>query len=274
MNKEWKNSEIYNSIVDYKSVKNAVENDLGENYSLISFKFDDFTKKGDNYASLVTSIKAKLNHNKNNSESEVTYIVKLNPKREAELWNSIENDFFIHEGEFFKTICPELNKILSSISETPLNMPQSFFRCYTPMREHLINEDMRQKNFIMLDRKKGMDLNHTLVMLRELAKLHAASFILEKNKGILFEEQFPMFKRDLTQNTKAFTMFCAVMDGQIKNTIDILKELNIYEGAIQVLEVMKNNSKKIYLQQCLSLSSPKFRCLTHGDCWVNNFLFR
>jgi hypothetical protein len=42
-------------------------------------------------------------------------------------------------------------------------------------------EDLKEQNYQMYDRKLLLDLDHTLLVIEKLAKLHAASTIVFKN---------------------------------------------------------------------------------------------
>ncbi|KAK7078256.1 hypothetical protein SK128_027802 [Halocaridina rubra] len=52
-----------------------------------------------------------------------------------------------------------------------------------PQREIIIMEDLRQHGFKMYDRRKGMDNAHTVLVMEELARLHAASLLLHAAEG-------------------------------------------------------------------------------------------
>ena len=261
-------------IINFENLEKVIKINLGKNYSLITFKFEDFTKKGDNYASFVTNIIATVKSDKNENNEDISYIAKINPIKGAEMVSGVINNFFIHEGEFLYNVCPPLNETLDKLIETPLNMPKCFFKSFIPNNEHLINEDMRAKGFKMINRKKGLDKKHTLLVLNELAKLHATCYIFEKKSCIPLEEKFQFLKNDSVYIKESFNAYCSLIDGEVQNIIDILYEIKMYEQCIPILNAMNKKSKEIYLEQCIRSCPSKFRTITHNDCWINNFLFK
>jgi hypothetical protein len=67
---------------------------------------------------------------------------------------------------------------------SPPNCIFYYFRCLytqTEPKMMLAFEDLKEQNYQMYDRKLLLDLDHTLLVIEKLAKLHAASTIVFKN---------------------------------------------------------------------------------------------
>ena len=260
-------------IITCNGIKDALQKSHGPDYKLISFHIKDFTKKGDNYASFVTSVVVNVRKGENGKEEEMCYIVKLNPCRNNP-WDIIASTLFRREGVCFTQIGPDLSKILINAGQARLKMPKCFYSSFKTGREILINEDLRKDGFQLLDRKKGMDLKHTLLVIKELARMHAASYVAEQQSSRNLEDIYTIFQTPMHgKDSMIFKVLTAAIKQQIQNTIELLKELQILDKGIKILEVLKNNYADILFSQVQN--TPKFfKSLNHGDIWNNNCLFR
>ena len=148
-------------------VKEGLQKMLGFDPQVFDWKTEDFTKVGDNYATIVTSIKSTLIRDENielammknrdqfvsvnisNEDSKedkvvVTFIAKYLPRRGQGPFQKIL--MLCHETEciFLETIAPRLNSVIESLNMKPLVLPKCFFSNNEPGNEILINEDMRK----------------------------------------------------------------------------------------------------------------------------------
>jgi hypothetical protein len=53
-------------------------------------------------------------------------------------------------------------------------------KCIYACKHFLVLEDLSAAGFRMLDRRQGLDLDHCLLVMRTLAKFHAASAVLHQ----------------------------------------------------------------------------------------------
>ena len=264
------------SLVEEFCVEETLRNDESLNKSkLISFHFKPFTKKGDNYGSLVTSIVAKVKDESNQKiADEITYIAKVNTDSSSEASKSINNKLFVNEGHCLTKLTPRINKILSHCNKHPLRVPKCFYVSYKDNKEFLILEDLRKIGFQMLERKKPMDLQHTSLVLKELAKFHASSFVLEKKENKQLNELFPFLEKyAVSKDNLMYEMFRPLIYEQLQNSINILEELNERKECIEIFKNIQRNCMDIYVSQICDFT-PQFRAVNHGDCWKNNILFR
>ena len=262
-------------VIQFKGVEFAVKKDKGEKCNLINYSIINFAKKGDNYASHITSILANTENSENDEKEEISYVVKVNPCRTSEVWNGPLNDMFIHEGTFLYDMAPCLTQVLKKYREDPLRVPKCYYHTHELKNEYIIMEDLRKKNFKMIDRRVGLNVPHTVLILNELARMHASSHILEKESNTPLEKLYPFLaKQVIIKGTEYYKTFDAVITKQIETSIIILKEYGGYERGIEILESMKTNPWDIYNEQIFMPVPDKFRALSHGDCWSNNFLFR
>ncbi|CAL4079394.1 unnamed protein product, partial [Meganyctiphanes norvegica] len=256
-----------------ENIKAALRNDKGESAELVAWEAKDFTKPGDNYAGVVTS--AIVKYRQNGEETQVTYIVKLNPMRGVEMFECFTHNQFIREGHYFTVFLPEMNELLIRFNEPPLRLAKGFFANMKSTQECLIMEDLRARGFKMFDRKKGVDRAHGMLVLNELGRVHAASLLKEKYIGSdsfekygVLEDEWDLMKSDPKMSEMAQQMYAGSLNGSIK----LLEKISGYENTVEWLKEIQPKILDLVLD--LFKPSEKFGVMIHGDCWNNNILFR
>nr|XP_045586390.1 uncharacterized protein LOC123748243 [Procambarus clarkii] len=254
-------------------VKAALTADKGSEADLVSWSVKDFTNKGDNYATIVTSVNVKFSLA--GQEQTTSYVVKLNPKRTVELGMSeFYFSIFKKESEFFQEILPLLNVELTVRGLQGLRVAKWFYTSLEKDKEMIFLEDLRSRGFKLLDGKKGMDVAHATLVLQELGKLHAASLLLKATAPKQdLADRFSLIKVDWTSFPDIVkNLFNNMCSGPMAAGEEILRDIKGYEVAAQWLAKHKNNFADLLLRQLVR--NPKFDVICHGDCWNNNLLFR
>ncbi|XP_076066636.1 uncharacterized protein LOC143040002 [Oratosquilla oratoria] len=259
------------SLVTQELVEIALRNDKSPNAQLVSWECRDFTRPGDNYACVVSSV--EVDYKEGGEEHHVTYVVKLNPCRH--MFNEYVHDVFHKEGLFYRDVVPELNKCLREAGMATLSVPKFIHAHLERNKEVIILEDLRPRGFKMFDRKKGQDFAHAELILKELGRLHAASVLLQRqNPNTSLLERFP-FLEDLFLKTGAQedetlkTMFANNFAG----AKSIAESTPGYEHAFGWIENFSPKAFEIMCKEVLP-SSAALTVINHGDCWTNNLLFR
>ena len=98
-----------------------------------------------------------------------------------------------------------MNEELSKIGEKPLAIPIGYSKCTKQGEEAFLMADLRsfeengeKKIFQMSNRKECMEVDCALLVVKELARLHAASLVLENTIKKPFTEEYPYFDVSLT----------------------------------------------------------------------------
>ncbi|XP_042872423.1 uncharacterized protein LOC122253423 [Penaeus japonicus] len=258
------------SLITEEHVKAALKTDKGPDARPTSWVVKDFTKKGDNYACVVTSI--EVQYQLSGIEHQVTYIAKLNPCRHTESLNSFATAVFEKETGFYREIVPLLNAELQSIGQDPLKFARCFATFTGKHSEVIILEDLRPGGFQMFDRKKGMDKAHTTLVVKELGRLHAASKLMMGKLPYKLEEKYPFIKKDFTsfsENPDAGVN--SIFKSYLHNAAEIAERIGGYENVVKWLRNAAPDSINMFEEQIKS--NPPFEVICHGDCWNNNVLF-
>jgi hypothetical protein len=179
------------------SIKSQSNN--SNHFEVIKFTLEPATKKGDNYASDMLKCKVWYQNALGVSE-EKTIILKIIPSGEIQLKVIVKSNIFPREIHAYNDVISEVEKCLQAVGDNTkispryfFNTPSNFssvsyffyyFRCLftqTEPKMMLAFEDLKEQNYQMYDRKLLLDLDHTLLVIEKLAKLHAASTIVFQN---------------------------------------------------------------------------------------------
>lgn len=77
----------------------------------------------------------------------------------------------------------------------------------------------------MADRIQGLDLEHTHLVLREVAKLHATSWAYKQKNGLqLLTSKYPKCADNMYSNDTLMNEFQSLMDTLTDNTLKVLED--------------------------------------------------
>jgi len=255
------------SLITEEAVKEALKAHKGGEARLTSWQIKDFTSKGDNYASVVSSV--ELDFDLNGNDESITYIVKINPCHGMESFEEMTHTIFLKEAEFYIKLLPQLNGVLREHELSPLAVPECHYGTLEKKKELIFLEDLRPRGFRMFDRRKGLDVAHASLVLKELARLHAASLLLQK-KDPEYSKDTLLHRGWINITDDGFGML-QVLEGVMDTGIMMLKKVGGYESSITWAESTKSKLREIFEKQ---MEPCKHQVICHGDAWNNNLLFK
>ncbi|CAL4064816.1 unnamed protein product, partial [Meganyctiphanes norvegica] len=261
------------NLINESLVRAVLSYDMGQGIQLSSWSVEDFIKKGDSYASVVTSIRVGYQRG-GGAIREVSYIAKLSPGSTLEFFTNNINNMFRKEGMFYLNIVPQLNNILRSVGQTALRAPRCLYADYTLGNEVLILEDLRSQGFRTFDRRKPMDIYHTNLVMKELGRLHASSLLLNMSSERHILELYPLLSDLWMDNSNPERVsWKSMMSGGLHNAIQLVKNVEGYEVVADWLETLQPHMLDIMVNQ-LELTDDQTAVLCHGDAWAGNMMFR
>lgn len=95
-------------------LREGLKKDKGEAAQLVSWRCEDFTKLGDNYATFVTSVKIEYKEKGQGESREVSYVTKIAHQLTGSM-NNITSMVFHREGASFIEILPAVNEALKEV---------------------------------------------------------------------------------------------------------------------------------------------------------------
>ncbi|XP_076066050.1 uncharacterized protein LOC143039698 [Oratosquilla oratoria] len=258
-----------NAHITKELVESCLQADKGIEADLLRFEEVKITNKGDNYMCIVTSIVVwyRLGSLK---DLRTSYVVKINPQWEDSNSSKHVKEFFHKELSFYHDLRPALNRELQEASLPGLRTPRSPFAQMTEGKGIIFMDNLREQGFQMAEFWKGLDKDHTLLVVRELARLHGASFLLQKKSKVDLLTSYPYLVCPLlTKDTGRDVIYNDMM-----NCCAAIARLNEgYEKVAKYLEKELALKSLVCVRESLRPRSP-FVAVTHGDCWTGNLLFR
>lgn len=180
---------------------------------------------------------------------------------------------FAKETYFYSQIIPALNKVLHQVGERPLAFPRCIhYSIAEKGKEFIFLENLKEVGYKMEDRAVGLAEPHVSLVLKELARLHAASFLLQARLSHDLLDEFPFLQTDWTEKFNLGSNWPDFMRDLLDLHTVVLEKMG---GCEKVVEWIKKIYPQIgQLHDKMILRTPPFAAIVHGDCWTNNLLFR
>lgn len=260
-------------LITKQDVEQALKADKGLDTTLKSFEIKDFTTKGDNYATLVTSV--EVQYLKSGKDDKVSYVAKLNPCRPniPILGGDMMNKIFTKEIKFYSQVVPLLNKELQKAGEGRLRFPKYFHGVEAKDRQVIYFEDLRKTGFKMYNRQLAMDEEHIQLIIKELARLNASSALLQASLADDWADKFAIFNDEYDiYKSMDDSMIGNLFGTSLESTALLTDQISGYGFVSEFVRKIKPELKSIFAD--LLCAKEPFNLITHGDLWNGNFLFR
>ncbi|KAK7076748.1 hypothetical protein SK128_024706 [Halocaridina rubra] len=245
---------------------------IGSDSKLISWTIQKSVSQNDNYIAIIT--KVKITYSQNGMESLVSIVARLGPPRPSKVLNQSINYAFVKEARAYQELLPSLNSELTAIGMKPLRFPKCYYTSWEPDKEAIYLEDLRAEGYKSPGRYNGLDVAHSTLILQELARLHAASLLLEVRDSFEdLDSKYTFLEKDCFDVTEeAVKQTREVLIRYIDRTIAVL---NATEGYERAAEWLNNLKPRVFEQMEKKLKThTRFAVVCHGDCWSKNVLFR
>lgn len=182
-----------------------------------------------------------------------------------------ENSIYPREIVIYRDILPRIYRLLRSIGDETLISPICLATVSTP-KQMLIFEDAREQHFQLIDRRLGLDLEHTLLIAEKLAKLHACSRVVYESEPELFELTLEGCISD-DPNKQTYLPYYRRC---VQQVIRLVRVWNKTEDWVEILEKLVQLEHNIIPYGCdvYRREEESFNVLNHNDIWINNMLFR
>ncbi|XP_046749906.1 uncharacterized protein LOC124413403 [Diprion similis] len=242
--------------------------EMDESIEVFGITVKPATAKGDNCTSDMHRVSVEFSRGQKDRRIQEmrSIIVKVAPQDLRE--KLIESmGIFDIELSMMSTTLPKMQEILGTFFTEPLGARCLYHQIEKPT--HIVIEDLTPKGFKMAHRRLGLDLSHSVLVVRNLARFHASSIALrekdlkaiDKYKKGIFHKDHPIeIRKLLNANVRSLA----------KETAN-WSELNprIPEKLLKLFDVMYEKACEVTLYR-----EDDFNVLNHGDLWVNNVMFR
>ncbi|XP_076031833.1 putative kinase-like protein D1044.1 [Oratosquilla oratoria] len=252
-------------------IKSCLKADKGDQAILKSFEIKDFTNKGDNYMCAVTGV--HVDYEFEGRDHKAKYVAKLNKPTNHDDTRLIVKDLYEQEKNFYTDIGPTLSRELKEVGHEPLRFARVPYVHSKDGVYVIFMEDLRERGFTMHDRRKGLDDAHVLLVIKEFARLHASSVLLQKRSKKPILESHPYLYDGFMQDELPYCTYRIIMGEIVGGTALVAEKTGGYDQVVR-------HVKEVFQPKCFAIirdllrSQPPFQVVTHGDCWTNNILFR
>ncbi|KAL7648257.1 UNVERIFIED_CONTAM: hypothetical protein RMT77_000163 [Armadillidium vulgare] len=247
-------------------------NDKGKDAELLSFNLKPFNTNGENYQSVIACVEVRYKQKGSNFQD--SYFAKINPCYPTNAHTEVLETMFQIETDVLFIIVKGMNKQLHELNLPRIATPKLYARNLEKGREVFIAENLRSQGFITIDKRKVMDFDHTVLVLKELGRFHASSLLYEETlhpKSI--EESFNLKDPRFDYNHESFKVFDKFNTSIVRILSEILmKEGPKYEKCVSWIHDHLDRMTGYFFDK--NIPVKPFNLLLHGDCWTNNFLFR
>ncbi|XP_077291491.1 uncharacterized protein LOC143914946 [Arctopsyche grandis] len=221
------------------------------------------TAKGDNYIGKLYRVKASDKRGKS-----ISLIVKCAPDDK-----SLRNNFpirTIYEREIltYTEILPAMDALQDEFKipkKDRFNHAEQFESINESEKECLFFGDLAVEGYKMYDRQKSFDYQHLELVMKTLARLHATSFVMKKTKPELFEKLSQKVSEPLD-----FGEDDNVLELARKKCASIIENDQIRRKFEDAVENPTEKHKRFIDYK----RTAPYNVICHGDCWINNFLFK
>ncbi|KAK9512724.1 hypothetical protein O3M35_001089 [Rhynocoris fuscipes] len=178
-------------------------------------------------------------------------------------------DFAMFKGEI-KFYCNILSKFDQLMDDYQDNRDKVWCNMlgYIPYKT-IVFEDLKAKNFQMIERTKFQDRNHALLVLNSLARFHAIGYVVVK-QGFASKEDF-----DLYYMEKDLPSVKGLLQGGLKKLCDVIETdwtpewKGISEKLRKQIDVADGRLKPLFIK-----NENSFWTICHGDVWTCNMMFK
>lgn len=229
--------------------------------------------RGDNYLGIIAKVQVK-GTDKQNKNVTLNLIAKSAPRAEgfrniAPIRQAYDREIYIYSKVF-----PEF---INLQEERGILKPfKSFAKYYSSImddsNEALVMEDMKELGFKLKDRHDPLDFNHILLVMREYGRFHALSYAVRDQEPELFQELSDNTQESFFSSIKSDVMYKSIelQSDKALNSLDPIKHKVAYEKFKSFQSKMVDLIKEVIKSE----TAGKYGVITHGDCWVNNMLFK
>ncbi|CAD7091898.1 unnamed protein product [Hermetia illucens] len=233
--------------------------------SITDFQVKESSGGGENYMSCMFRVHIEV-EKEDGTTGSYDYIVKLMPPNDpqAELKKSMAA--FPKEVEMYEKLVPQFEQAFHEIGVDTEFSP----KCWKTMNDPqlLIMEDLTTRKFKNIDRLKGMDMEHTKLVLTKLAQFHAASACIYEKSGPYSEQM----RNGMVDRSKSGDLV-DMQKTHWAGLCQLFRFWNTCGEYVDQLESLTDRIIEIY-SQSMDADPNEFNVLLHGDLWANNIMFQ
>ncbi|XP_031337195.1 uncharacterized protein LOC116166380, partial [Photinus pyralis] len=181
---------------------------------------------------------------------------------------------YVREVYFYEKILTEYQKFQEEKGVVPFRSYAKYYTSYLEEPyETIIMEDMKAVGYKLYNRQDPLDYEHALMVMREYGRFHAISFAIRDQKPDLFQEfqrNLPEVLYDILADNDASKKLIQSQCSRARDSLDEVNNKRVYDKFADFEEHMF----KLVEKAIATDAAGRYAVISHGDCWINNILFK
>lgn len=247
----------------YEILKKAVNGNI-DNFIV---HVDDPNKKGEGFLGQIffISLKDRI------TGKELNFVVKQALSQESVREHHPIRNVFLNEIYFYTKLWPELSDFQERIPSPIrfLHLPKYFAATSEDNFERLLIENLKYQGFVMHEKEKVLEIEKIEFIFKIYGKFHAMSFAYKALNPAKYSELVKGVS-DLWMVYSNKTSF------QDSAKLAYEASLECFQPGVDdvIIEKCKDHINTAVGLFKKSLDNGQYTCVTHGDCWSNNMMFK
>ncbi|XP_063224834.1 uncharacterized protein LOC134532339 [Bacillus rossius redtenbacheri] len=250
---------------------------LGE--EVIEYKSSNLTSLGDNYGSTMLAVSVTTQSGK-----ELSLVAKMFPRSKMAQEHFQCPLSMRKEIDMYMLVSPVLDKIQEEHSVPLSERLQILCSCpgarltlkgynNEPLADYnsvLLLENLKSQGYRTGDRVAGLDLKHTEMVIKYLARFHATTLAVKLQKP-------DVFSRTVLKACEAFKIRWLTKEKDEVRVLTFVESLRIIPICQQNIDILKEHARKyVEYSHNDTIETPKqpFATIVHNDLWTNNIMFK
>lgn len=240
------------------------------NFSAYEIETKAGSKHGDNFLGVIiaATVVGKRTINGTKVDDQLPLVVKIPPANKVQREQFHSDAVFDRELHLYTKVLPALTAFQKENGLSDDEIFSSFPKMYACdyNAEHdahvLVMENLRTRNFDMWPKAEQIPIDHELLVMKALGRLHGVSLAMKDQRPREFEEHK---KLDDILHTLMHPAF-------MQETSE--RSTKAVQNPAYAELVTADRFKECLLNYLEWEARDRFGVITHGDCWNNNYLYQ
>jgi hypothetical protein len=181
-----------------------------------------------------------------------------------------DGGLFDREIKVFTNTLPSLHRLLSELSGKYQPFSANFFYTISCLPTSvLVLEDLKAQGFKMAERTAGLDLNHCLLVMRQIGWFHAATVVLHEKEP----DQFRYFQENVFSSAQMESSE-RIFNTTARSVAEEVGSWPQYTDKFGDKLLKLSDNAYLSYNDSVKRDDEEFNVLCHGDLWLNNMMFR
>lgn len=240
--------------------------DGDENEHVISHEVARGSAAGENYSTDIFRI--TVHYTRRGQPETRSLVVKAVPNKEEYIRLTSESGMFRREELALSSAVPSMHHLLEEASPSQFRpfSPKCLYRNSNP--DAIVMEDLKEQGFKLPKRTLGLDMDHSMLVMRKLATFHASSVVLhEKNPQIIQ----PFYEHINEKIKGCIYMFFGRGMKSFANEVESWPDYK--DRYAKKLQDIAEKTTDFMTEIIIKRDDNEFNVFRHGDLWLNNMMF-